>query len=469
MSIRKKVTFCAIGLLICCTGLFTYSQQHQRIVTEDLLDDIHNGVTVEEKVLSASRLFGLSQSKEEKIDIIKTVSQQRRNDLDREQLANYLKSVANQETNIHVKVRALKEAGVVMRYDFRYPESREYFDQAYAIYPETTLEEKSQKGKLYYEIVEDDWYAGRWEKGYQGFCDFAALYADANVKNHQMYAFFEAIPTLVLKIQEHVPDSKAIQQFLKQAESSDNSGELFAAAMTLFTVGEYDLAMKAADNAVEASKDSRWPLYRSFLKASISFLQENTDECLNELNQLVATNENDYHIAYFVRIFGMMIPVYWYEEYSKSYPLYDWFLQSTLVKDDERFQSLPKSIVAHIRTSYAIDLMYFDRMDDSLESLKDVFYQYFGSDEGNFAGLVVSEHYMNNGNIDRAENILSMIFETSEFDRDTAPRANLVMSLLKKKQNKMDEANQFLQRVENLPERIGDIDITRAKFDALNQ
>ncbi len=165
-------------------------------------------LVLSEQIKQAGKSLLSASNVKDKVKVLDELSQLRsksdhtKKQHNMDELALYFKEVSETEQEPYVKAEALRQAGVVMRYIFRYPESRQYFEQAYEKHPVRTLEERTRKGKLYYEIVEDDWYAGRWEKGLQGFVDFAGLYAEVNVHNQQLYAFFEAIPTLVTEVLE---------------------------------------------------------------------------------------------------------------------------------------------------------------------------------------------------------------------------------------------------------------------------
>ncbi|MFH1739721.1 MAG: hypothetical protein ABIH23_11985, partial [bacterium] len=351
-------------------------------------------------------------------------------------------------------------AAKTVREEFRYEEARFYWEAAFECQPERTKEERAAKANIWYQIAEDDWFRGEWEKGLEGFIRFARDFSDADHRSLQMYAFFEAIPTLVKKIGEELPESTLVQEVIDAAAASENAGERFAGAVALCARGDYDAVLQEAVSSTQISDDPRWVFHCDALTIGICLRQKDYDAAKEIFDRIVEEGNEDSYLTRYVLIDGLML--FTADRHDASLRLHTWYMESPVYTDPARRNNRSN----RIRLNYAIDLMYAGRPDDSFSMLQQLYSEEFETDQGQQAGLIIAEHFLNRNELDRAESIVRSVLEVGEHDRDLWARGQMVLAQVQKAKGSPAMAQQTLRKVLDLPSRPGEQDIETYKRDA---
>ena len=451
-----------VFLVVALAGGYVFSQKGGTFVQTQL--NRLSELPFQEKLAVADSLLQGSVAPSDGIAVLKQVVKERRKVADREPLVAFFTSVAQREVDPAISARALKCAAATLREEFRFEEARSYWEAAFDKQPERTEKECADKTDLLYQIAEDDWFGGRWEKGLEGFVRFARDYADCAPRKLQMYAFFEAIPKLVKKIGEELPESTLVQEVLNAAAASDNAGERFAGAMACFARGDFDAALQQADACTRLSDDPRWLFHCDALMIGVCLRQKDFDAAQEIFDRIVEEGKEDYYLARYVSIDGLNLSQA--NRRDASLPLYTWFLESPAYTNPDRRENLSKHTVARIRLNHAIGLMHVGRSDDSFGLLQQIYTEEFRTDQGKLAGLIIAEHFLHHDQLDKAQNIVQSIIDAAQFDRDLWARAQLVLAQVQGARGSLAFAEHSLRTVLNLPSRPGEQDIETYRKDA---
>ncbi|HQO34099.1 MAG TPA: hypothetical protein PLG59_05530 [bacterium] len=408
----------------------------------------------------ADSLLVDSITPEDGIALLRRIAEERKSRADRQPLLAFFNSVAERKVDPAVGADALLCAAKTLREEFRFGEARPYWEAAFERQPERTEAERAAKANLWYQIAEDDWYEGNWEKGLDEFVRFARDFSDADHRSLQMYAFFEAIPMIVRKIGMELPNSTGVRDMIAAAAVSENAGERFAGSVALLARGEYDAAMQQAASSVDLSDDSRWTFHRDALTMGVLLRRCDFDGAREIFDRIVEEGKEDPWLARYVLIDGSLLA--WLGRHDASLPLHEWYFDSPIYTDPER-----RDIYSNrIRFDYAIDMTHAGRMEESFGILQELYTREFDTDQGQQAGLIIAEHFLSAGEPDRAEQIVRSVLSTGGNDCDVWARGLLVSAQVDEARGNRDMAAQALRKVLGLPSRPGEEEIGRVKRDA---
>ncbi len=427
------------------------------------IEEIKN---VEERLAAVDEILQSNASADDKFAVLDALPNRHPDD-DPNVIAKYLESVGgNDSYDDAIRARAYKSAFKVMKSAHQFGEARRLVELAYKTQPERTDDEQDQKADLYYQIAEDERSRGNDFEALQMFLNFGELYPHHSRQQLQLFAYFEVIPNLVMKIEKNSPGSGELNNMLIKCQESNQPGLMMGAAMMHFGRGDYLFAVEAANRAAEMNDEPRWALYRDMLYASIALIFNNYDQ-LNEQLDLIAQNpKHDNWMTYYTRIMGMTISDVYPGKYDLSYPLYHWFITSSIFQNEDRRGSVSGGSISHILAGYAIDLMYLDRSDDARHQLEQV-YQWYGSQvSGKDAGLILAEQSIKDENFDRAEEILNSMTNEDRLDSYLGGRIKLVEAQLLQAKGMKEKSDALFDDVAAIPNRPGDEDNQRLKNDA---
>lgn len=155
----KKHLSAAICMSILIGLLIGSNNAHQQ--TRIDYNAVLTSLSVEEKIDSARSLLSDIKDSEDGIALIKAVHKDFRKMNEPELQVDFYEELSTMDIDDSVKAIALKSAAALKRELHQNEASRDYYRRALAIHPERTIADKTSKLDIEYQIIVDDWFAGR--------------------------------------------------------------------------------------------------------------------------------------------------------------------------------------------------------------------------------------------------------------------------------------------------------------------
>lgn len=446
--------------------------QNEVPLTEETLNDLFAEKTVEEKMDLAWEIIRETRDPKIGVAVLRMIDSEKRFVKEPATLVELYDRVFFEDNlDPYIRATAMKLSAATIRQHHIYPDSREFYMEAFAIHPERTEEELNQKTDIYYQIIQDDWYSGRWEKALKGYLIFASDFSRRQPKLH-ILSYFEAIPVLVMEIDKERAQRKELEESpvifagIKEGDQTDSAGWLLALAAIQMARKNYSEALVLAQKAQELSDREEWDIFPEFLRANICFIQKEFGACKDILNSLANNRLCDEMVVRFISTSTSQITKYHPNQYAMSIPIFEWFLESPLYRDEARRKNLPSHIVAHILINYAITLLYKPDSAQSAKVLEEVYTRYPDTDMGQKAFLLLAESFIQQRRFSEAELLIEKVAANVGLDKEMKIQTDLARIKLRKAQKQYEEAEPYKNNILGLPEQIGDEDMNRAKKEA---
>lgn len=420
---------------------------------------------IAEKMASVSSLLNSYPSKKNQMQILGSIGNERKKVSNPEELRDFYIAVSQRDYDPAVRAFSLRAAAAVLREFHRRDEAQELYRNALAMQPERDLEERTRKMDIQYQVIVEDWFAGRWEAAFQGYMEFAKTYNDISDHKLHIYCYFDALPHIVNRLREQ-GGRQLIDDAITAGTDSDNVGEKFALAVIDYAMQNNQEALRKIETIANTETSAWWSYLCQSLTMQIHYVSGDYESAKKAFDLMAAQEHYDDLTTRIVGNLGMIVTLFHPKQYGLSLNLYTWFLQSDLYTNEARKESLPEAIVANILENYGIDMLYDNKPADSFRVLSDTYVYYPDTDSGQQAGIILAEHFLKNGEPERAKTLLDRVAAKANNDRELKVWLDLAYAKYYDKIGNEAMKRMYAENVLDIEPREGLEEVERAQYDA---
>ncbi len=455
-----------ILLVIALLLVFTIYPIHTKAQHNSLEDQIEQlkEFTVPQRIQTARALFDQNLSLEEARSVLTIIRNSRRHYTKPEELNRFLEDITQQDVDPDIKAYAYSCMAATYREHHNYEETLRYYQLALEAQPTRNQEEWERKLDYAYQIAQEDWYSGRWVKALEAYLNLVKEFSHID---HFLilFAYYEAIPSITVEL-KNGDQEELITEAIANLQDSDNPGERFAASMMALHLGKLGQSNELAQQTKDLAENKKFDFLQAGQSMLVDLSHRDFDSYKEKFQELEQSAENDAYLCRITSIFGIAYLLFYPEDYGNMFPIYETYLQSDIYTNPERKSKTKHLMNANIRLNHAILMTYHDRHNDFISNLESTFAEYYDTDGGQFAGLILAEHYIQNADLSRAESILNSLSETVDVDMDVKPRWNIVKAKFFEAKGLEGQAKMHLNDTLSIPERKGVTEYERYKRDA---
>ena len=447
----KTARLALIAVILTAGSLFAIAQLSPLMFQRDIdqLTDVPVAGRIEQSRALLKQPLEFEQAKKV-LDQVKAAAYHHD---DPQELVDFFVEVGESDESAALRAAAFRNAASTLRERFRNDDALVFYKRALELQPTRNNEEWIKKLDLAYQIAQDDWYSGRWQDALFAYITFSSDYS--HIDHHlNVYAYFEAMPTIALALKEEGEDA-LLKQVLSEGLASVDPGELFGYAMMALYLGEPERSRQYAEAAKTLANNRKFDILYALYEMAADLSIYDIEVYEQHFNAIAANPENDNYLSRFTATSSWMFLKFFNEDWNLTKDVFEVFMQSPLHTDIERRQGLKRYIYAFIRLNHAISLTYHDGRPQAEASWRELCYQYPETDAGQQACLILVEDAIKVPDLAKAQRILDSLPPERELDFDVWPRANIVRARLLKAQGKHAEARQVLDQTIDLPERKG--------------